>query len=73
MYDLSGVTSNGFSYTAQYDSAVLDSVVWAATFRKDGIHRGMRHGRIFEVSKLSNPDVELAVKDDIEEIWVSQR
>lgn len=72
MHDLFGVTSNGFDYTAQYDTAALDSVIWAATFRKDGIYRGMRHGRVFDVSKLSHSDIELAVMDDIEEIWVSE-
>lgn len=72
MYDLSGVTSNGFNYTAQYDAAGLDSVIWAATFRKNGIYRGMRHGRIFEASKLSIPDVKLAVMDDIEDIWSNE-
>ena len=72
MYDLLGVTSNGFNYTAQYDTAALDSIIWAATFRKDGIYRGMRHGRIFEASKLSQPDLQLALMDDIEEIWVKE-
>lgn len=72
MHDLFGVTSNGFNYTAQYDAAVLDSVIWAATFRKGGIYRGVRHGRVFDVSKLSSSDVELAVMDDIEDIWVSE-
>lgn len=62
MHDLLGTTSNGFSYTAQYDAAVLDSVIWAATIRKDGIYRGMRHGRIFDVSKLSSPDREQALR-----------
>lgn len=72
MYDLLGVTSNGFSYAAQYEAGALDSVIWAATFRKDGIFRGMRHGRVFDISKLSRPDVKLAVMDDIEEIWVNE-
>jgi len=72
MYDLLGVTSNGFNYTAQYDTAALDSIIWAATFRKDGIYRGMRHGRVFDVSRLSTPDVKLAVMGDIEEIWVNE-
>lgn len=72
MYDLSGVTSNGFNYSAQYDAAALNSVMWAATFRKDGIYRGMRHGRVFEVAELSSQDVKLAVMDDIEECWVGE-
>lgn len=72
MYDLLGVTSNGFNYAAQYDAAALDSITWAATFRKDGIYRGMRHGRVFDVSKLSQLDVKLAVMDDIEEIWTNE-
>ncbi|MEW9572018.1 TonB-dependent receptor [Rhodanobacter sp. Si-c] len=72
MHDLLGITSNGFNYTAQYDAAALGSIIWAATFRKDGIYRGMRHGRVFDVSDLSNPDIKLAVMDDIEEIWVKE-
>lgn len=72
MHELVGITSNGFDYVAQYDTAALDSIMWAATFRKAGIYRGMRHGRVFDVSNLSNPDIELAVMDDIEEIWVSE-
>lgn len=73
MYDLSGITSNGFNYTAEYDVAALNSVMWAATFRKDGIFRGMRHGRVFEVVEPSSPDVKLAVMDDIEDTWVNVR
>ncbi|MDR3443767.1 MULTISPECIES: TonB-dependent receptor [Dyella] len=72
MHDLSGITSNGFDYTAQYDAAALDSVIWAATFRKSGIYRGVRHGRVFDVSKRQSPDVKLAVMEDIEEIWVNE-
>jgi hypothetical protein len=72
MSDLLGITSNGFNYTAQYDAASLDSVTWAATFRKDGIYRGMRHGRVFDISTLSQPEVKLAVMDDIEETWVNE-
>lgn len=72
MSDLLGITSNGFNYAAQYDAAALDSVMWAATFRKDGIYRGMRHGRVFDVSTLSQPEVKLAVMDDIEETWVNE-
>jgi hypothetical protein len=72
MSDLLGITSNGFNYTAQYDAAALGSVMWAATFRKSGIYRGMRHGRVFDVSTLSQPEVKLAVMDDIEETWVNE-
>ena len=72
MNELIGSTSNGFDYTAQYDAAVSDSIIWAATFRKAGIYRGMRHGRVFEISKLSSPDLQLAIRDDIEEIWVNE-
>lgn len=72
MDELSGVTMNGFDYTAQYDAAALGSVIWAATFRKGGIYRGMRHGRIFGVSNLSSTDIRLAVMDDIEDIWSNE-
>jgi hypothetical protein len=70
MADCDGTTSNGFNYTAQYELAVMSSVTWAATFRKDGIYRGMRHGRVFAIGELSGPDLKRAVMDDIEETWV---
>ena len=61
MSDIAGMTSNGFDYTAKYLSAVLDSVVWAATFRLDGDYRGVRHGRVFDVSELSITELQKAI------------
>jgi len=72
MTDVAGMTSNGFNYTAEYLLAVHDSVCWAATFRLNGIYRGMRHGRVFAVSSLSTTELELAVQDDIEDTWVNE-
>ncbi|WP_430389669.1 TonB-dependent receptor [Dyella sp. 20L07] len=73
MNDITGTTSNGFNYTAHCDMAVMNSVIWSATFRKDGIYRGMRHGRVFEIEDLSQPSLQIAVMDDIEETWVLAR
>jgi len=72
MSDIAGMTSDGFDYTAMYVAAVLNSVVWAATFRLDGDYRGARHGRVFEVSELSITDLQQVIKDDIECAWVSK-
>ena len=72
MCDVFGTTSDGFSYTGQYDPAASNSVIWAARFRKDGIYRGMRHGRVFDMGQLSEVDINIAVMDDIEETWVNE-
>ena len=71
MTDVVGLTSNGYIYCAEYMGAARDSVLWAATFRRDGKDRGARHGRVFGVSKLSDIELRIAVKDDIEDIWVN--
>jgi len=72
MSDIAGITSNGFDYTAQCLAAVLDSVVWAATFRLHGDYRGVRHGRVFDVSEMSMTDLRKAIKEDIEDTWVNE-
>lgn len=72
MTDVIGTTSNGFNYTAHYDTAALGSIIWAATFRKDGIYSGMRHGRLFRVVDLSQPDLQRAVMDHIDDCWVKE-
>lgn len=69
MYVLSGITGNGFIYAAQHDAAAaLDSVTWATTFQRDVIRGETRYGC---VSNLSNPDVKIAVMDDVERIWTN--
>ncbi len=70
MPDIAGITSDGFDYTAMYVAAVLNSIVWAATFRLEGCYRGVRHGRVFDVSELAMIDLPSAIKDDIENAWV---
>lgn len=72
MADVAGKTSNGFDYTGEYVSAVSDSACWAATYRLAGIYRGVRHGRVFAVSKLTNMELALAVQSDIENAWVNE-
>ncbi|KLD65872.1 hypothetical protein [Dyella japonica] len=72
MAEVAGMTSNGFNYTAEYLGAVHDSVYWSATFRLNGIYRGMRHGRVFEVSELSSTELQVAIQDDIEDTWVNE-
>jgi hypothetical protein len=73
MTDVVGLTSNGYIYTAEYFSAARDSVLWAATFRREGKDRGARHGRLFGVSALSDVELRTAVKDDIEDTWADAR
>lgn len=72
MPDIAGMTSDGFDYTAKYVAAVLDSVVWAATFHLDGQRRRVRHGRVFQIAALTQPDLESAVMDDIDQTWVNE-
>ncbi|WP_430391655.1 TonB-dependent receptor [Dyella sp. 20L07] len=71
MTDVAGLTSDGYIYTAEYFGAARDSILWAAYFRRNGKERGVRHGRLFGISKLSETDLRTAVKDDIEDTWVS--
>jgi hypothetical protein len=72
MAEVAGKTSNGFDYTAEYLSAVNDSVCWAATFRLNGTYRGARHGRVFAVSRLTILELLSAVQGDIEDVWVNE-
>ena len=71
MTTICGTTSNGFAYEGEYEPSVNGSVRWMATFRFQGIYRGMRHGRVFDVSSLPLPEVQTAVMDDIEGVWVN--
>lgn len=65
--DIAGITSNGFNYTATYDSAVTDSIEWAATFRLGDVFRAIRHGRLFQAAALTQADLQWAVMADIED------
>ncbi len=70
MTDVVGLTSDGYIYTAEYSSAVRDSIRWSACFRRHGKARGLRHGKLFGISQLSDVDLRSAVKDDIEDTWI---
>jgi hypothetical protein len=66
MTNVSGKTTNGFTYEGEYERTHLDRVRWSATYRRDGILFGMRHGRVDELLGVSLGEVQEAVMDDIE-------
>jgi hypothetical protein len=70
MTSVSGKTTNGFTYEADYEHANSDRVTWTATYRRSGVFFGMRHGRINELLGVPNGEVDEAVKDDVELAWV---
>jgi hypothetical protein len=67
-----GITSNGYIYAAAYNEDGKHAVRWSATFRRNGIEQGMRHGKLLDVSTLSEQDLRIAVQDDIENTWLEQ-
>lgn len=69
MTNISGKTTNGFMYEGEYELTRADRVRWSATYRRDGIFFGMRHGEINELSGVSPKEVQQAVMDDIEFVW----
>lgn len=71
MIDVVGLTSDGYIYTAMYGGVARDGVRWSATFQRNGITRGIRHGTLIGISSLSDIDLRVAVKNDIEDTWVS--
>jgi len=70
MVDLSGKTANGYTYEGVYEGANPDRVIWSATYRRDGVFFGMRHGRINGLHSIPADEVDDVVKDDIEHTWV---
>jgi hypothetical protein len=70
MTTLSGTTTNGFNYEADYEHANSGRVTWTATYRRSGVFFGMRHGRINELLGVSAGEVDEAVKEDVEMTWV---
>lgn len=66
MTNVAGTTTNGFTYEAEYERTHSDRVTWSATYRRDGILFGMRHGRVDELLGVSLGEVQEAVMDDIE-------
>jgi hypothetical protein len=69
MTAVSGQTTNGFTYEGEYEHAKSGRVTWTATYRRSGVLFGMRHGRINELQGVPVPEVDTAVKDDIEHTW----
>ena len=69
MASVTGKTSNGYTYEADYEPAGAGWVNWTATFRRDGDFAGMRHGRLRGLGELPPASVDVAVKGDIETIW----
>ena len=73
MTTVSGKTTNGFTYEGDYEHANSGRVTWTATYRRSGVLFGMRHGRINELQGVPVPEVDTAVKDDIELTWAEAR
>lgn len=69
MFDVAGNTSDGVSFTGLYTHAASNSVVWAATYRKDGVYSGRRNGRVFGVGTFTAVETDQAVANDIEQAW----
>jgi hypothetical protein len=69
MVNLSGRTVNGDTYEGIYANASPDRITWSATFRRNGVFFGMRHGRINGLLSIPSEEVDDVVKDDIEEAW----
>jgi type VI protein secretion system component VasF len=71
MSNVSGKTSNGFTYEADYQPASAGRVNWTATFRHDGDFAGMRHGCVHDMHGVLAAAVDDAVKVDIESTWTN--
>lgn len=61
MTNVSGKTTNGFTYDGEYELTRSDRVRWSATYRRDGIFFGMRHGGINELLGISLGELREAV------------
>jgi hypothetical protein len=71
MGNVSGKTSNGFTYEADYQPPSAGRVHWTATFRHDGDFAGMRHGCVHGMHDVPAAAVDDAVKVDIDSIWTN--
>jgi hypothetical protein len=69
MSNVSGKTSNGFTYEADYQPASAGRINWTATFRHKGDYAGMRHGCVHGMLGIPAEAVDEAVKVDIESTW----
>ena len=67
MSGIAGIATNGFNYTATYDSAATERLEWAATFRLGDIYWSARHERLFQVAALTQADLLWTVLANIEE------
>ncbi|MDR3446720.1 hypothetical protein DYST_00321 [Dyella terrae] len=73
MFDVAGKFSDGVSFTGMYTRAASNSVVWAATFRTNGVYSGRRNGKVFGVGTTTVVETDRAVSDDIEHVWFGPR
>jgi hypothetical protein len=69
MSNVSGKTSNGFTYEGDYQPASAGRINWTATFRHNGDYAGMRHGCVHGMLDVPTTAVDDAVKGDIESTW----
>lgn len=67
MSGIAGIATNGFNYTATYDSTATERLEWAATFRLGDIYWSARHERPFQVAALTQADLLWTVLANIEE------
>ena len=73
MADISGKTSNGFTYEGDYQLPSAGRVHWSVTFRRNGDFAGMRHGCVHGMQDVDGAGLEEAVKRDIEAVWTQAR
>ena len=73
MANVSGKTSNGFSYEGSYQPPSAGRVHWSVTFRHDGDFAGMRHGSLHDLQNVDEAGVDAAVKQDIDLVWTQSR
>ena len=69
MVDISGKTANGYTYDGIYQNAGPNRVTWTATYRRNGIFFGMRHGRVDGLHDLPPTEIDEVVRDDISQTW----
>ncbi len=73
MVSVSGKTSNGFTYEADYQPPSAGRVHWTATFRHNGDYAGMRHGSVHQMADVPPAGIDEAVMRHIESTWTDVR
>lgn len=73
MPNVSGKTSNGYTYEGDYQLPSAGRVHWSVTFRHNGDFAGMRHGCVHGMHDVPTAGVDDAVKLDIESVWTDAR